>query len=102
MVIETCRSDYLSDLNKILRFSHPVVPFLNLFIIDGGPGVHLRVDYHIFVPVVENVVVEHIIIASLFLKEVTVLIHVLIARVDPDEATPPLILQHRLFYHRVI
>ena len=61
-----------------------------------------RIDGHILVLVVEDVVVQDVIVASLFLEEVSEDMSVLFIRVDSDEATFALILKHRLFNHEIV
>ena len=50
----------------------------------------------------EDVVVQDVIVASLFLEEVSEDMGVLFIRVDSDEATFALILKHRLFNHEIV
>ena len=60
------------------------------------------IDRHVFVLLIENVVVEYIIVASLFLKEVSVEVHMLLIRIDTDEVAPTLVLEHWFLNHGVI
>ena len=62
----------------------------------------LGIDSHFFVLVAENVIVEHIIIASLFFEEVAILVHMLVIRVHSHEIATSLILEYRLLNHGVI
>ena len=48
----------------------------------------------VFVLSIVDVVMENIIVASLFLKEVSVEVHMLLIRIDTDEAAPTLVLEH--------
>ena len=61
-----------------------------------------RIDWHILVLIVEDVVVQDVIVASLFLEEVAEDMCVLFIRVDSDEATFSLILKYRLFNHEIV
>ena len=54
-------------------------------IVDARPGVLLRFDRQVSILVVEDVVVQYIIVASLFFEKFPVDVHVLFAGVDPAE-----------------
>ena len=45
---------------------------------------------------------EYIIVASLFLEEVPVEVHMLLIRVDTDEVTPTFVFKHRFLDHGVV
>ena len=71
-------------------------PIRHLIILIHG------IDGHVLVLIVEDVVVQDVIVASLFLKEVAEDVGVLFIRVDSDEATFALILKHRLLNHKIV
>ena len=58
-----------------------------IILIDGVNG-------HILILIVEDVVVQDVIVASLFFKKVSIDMSVLFIRVDSDKASPALIFKH--------
>ena len=51
---------------------------------------------------VEDVVVQDVVIASFFFKEVAIEMRVLVVRIDPKKVTFSLILKYRLFYEGIV
>ena len=92
----TCRYSLASGtLRTVFHAAHP-------FVVQGRDRYVVRVYYHVLVLLVEDVAVQDVIIASLFLKEVSVHVYMLIVWIDSFEAATPLVLQHRLFNHRIV
>ena len=62
----------------------------------------LRLDRQVSILVVEDVVVQHIVVASLFFEKFPVYVNVLFVGVHTCEAPSTLVLQHRLLDHVVV
>lgn len=65
-----------------------------MIVIDCGPRLHTRLNRHVLVLVVEYIIMQYVVIASLFLKEFAVLMHVLVIRVNSCEGTATLIFKN--------
>ena len=79
-----------------------VAASMALLVADGGNVATSIVNRHILIFVVEDVVMEDRIIASLFFKEVAICMQMLFIRVHSNEVSSPLILQHRLLDHGIV
>ena len=79
-----------------------VTASMALLVADGGNVATSIVNRHILIFVVEDVVMEDRIIASLFFKEVAICMQMLFIRVHSNEVSSPLILQHRLLDHGIV
>ena len=64
------------------------------FVVQSRDWYVVRVNHHVLVLLVEDVAVQDVVIASLFFKEVSVHVNMLIVWIDSYEATAPLVLHH--------
>ena len=64
---------------------------LSSVVVDTGPCVLLCVDRQVSILVVVYVVMQHIIVASLFFEKFSIHVRVLFVRVSPDEVSATLI-----------
>ena len=63
---------------------------------------HARVDRHVPVLVVKDVIVQHCVVAPFLLEEVAEHVQVRLVRIHAHEAAPTLVLKHTFLNHRVI